>query len=355
MTQRAIVAMSGGVDSSVAALLMQKAGYECIGATMKLYGNEDIGLSKGHTCCSLEDVEDARSVAYRLNMPYYVMNFSDDFREQVMEPFVQSYLNGKTPNPCIECNRCLKFDRLMRRAKELEADYVATGHYARVEASGDRFLLKKAVDASKDQSYVLYMLTQEQLSHLKLPLGSLTKTEVRAIAEENQFVNARKHDSQDICFVPDGDYGAFIQRYTGGIDTPGDFVDEDGNVLGRHKGIIYYTVGQRKGLGLAMGHPVYVKNIDPKANTVTLSDNAALFRRELDVENINLTAVDRIDQPMRLSVRIRYSQKESPAEVMQTGEDRLHICFENPQRAVSPGQAAVLYDGDVVVGGGTIV
>lgn len=354
MKQRAIIAMSGGVDSSVAALLMQRAGYDCIGATMKLYANEDVGLQKGHPCCSLEDVEDARSVAFRLNMPYYVMNFAEDFREKVMIPFAKSYLQGRTPNPCIECNRCLKFDRLMRRARELEADWVATGHYARVEQDGGRYLIKKAVDAGKDQSYVLYMLTQEQLAHLKLPLGGLNKAEVREIAAENGFVNARKHDSQDICFVPDGNYGAFIQRFAGEAAPPGDFVDGMGRVLGRHRGIIHYTIGQRKGLGIALGRPAYVQAIDPKANTVTLSDDAALYRRELDVEHVNLIALDRIDRPMRLTVRIRYSQKESPAEVVQTEEGRLHIRFETPQRAVAPGQAAVIYDGETVVGGGTI-
>lgn len=354
MRRRAIIAMSGGVDSSVAALLMQRAGYDCVGATMKLYENEDVGLSNGHTCCSLEDVEDARSVALRLNIPFYVMNFAEDFRKKVMMPFAEAYLQARTPNPCIECNRCLKFDRLMRRARELEADCVATGHYARIEEDGGRYLLKKAVDASKDQSYVLYMLTQDQLSHLSFPLGGLTKAEVRAIAEESGFVNARKHDSQDICFVPDGDYGAFIRRFADRDVLPGDFVDEEGRVLGRHRGIIDYTVGQRKGLGLALGRTMYVKAIDPAENTVTLAEDASLWRREVYVERVNLIALDRIDRPMRLNVRIRYSQKESPAEVVQTGQDQLYIRFDAPQRAVAPGQAAVLYDGESVVGGGTI-
>ena len=249
--KKALIAMSGGVDSSVAALLMQQKGYECVGATMKLFENEQAGVKREKTCCSLDDVEDARSVAYRLHMPYYVFNFTANFEKEVMDRFVHAYENGWTPNPCIDCNRYLKFEKLYLRMQEMQMDTIVTGHYARVaydETSG-RYLLKKGLDGSKDQSYVLYNLTQEQLAHVKLPLGGLRKDQVRVIAEKHGFINARKHDSQDICFVPDGDYAKFIEKYTGKKTPEGDFVDKEGNYIGRHKGIIHYTIGQRRGLG----------------------------------------------------------------------------------------------------------
>ena len=259
--KKAIIAMSGGVDSSVAALLTKESGDECIGATMKLYHNEDIGVKRENTCCSLDDVEDARSVCYRMGIKYYVFNFSERCKEDVMDRFVDAYEHGCTPNPCIDCNRYLKFDKMLQRMRELEYDYIVTGHYARIEYDEEkgRYLLKKAVDDTKDQSYVLYMLTQEQLAHISLPLGGLRKTEVREIAEKNGFVNARKHDSQDICFVPDGDYAKFIEQYTGRKSKPGEFVDTEGNVLGKHKGIIHYTLGQRRGLGIPAASRLYVR------------------------------------------------------------------------------------------------
>ena len=266
--RKAIIAMSGGVDSSVAALLTKETGDECIGATMKLFHNEDIGVKREKTCCSLDDVEDARNVCYRMGIRYYVFNFSERFKEDVMDRFVDAYEHGSTPNPCIDCNRYLKFDKMFQRMRELEYDYIVTGHYARVEYDEEknRYLLKKAVDDTKDQSYVLYMLTQEQLAHISLPLGGLRKTEVREIAEKHGFVNARKHDSQDICFVPDGDYAKFIEQYTGRKSIPGDFVDTEGNILGKHKGIIHYTIGQRKGLGLSLGYQAFVLEIRPDTN-----------------------------------------------------------------------------------------
>ena len=248
--KKVLIAMSGGVDSSVAASLMQQQGWDCIGATMTLYRNEDIGRSSSRTCCSLDDVEDARSVAFRLRIPYYVFNFSDEFRCQVMDRFADAYGQGQTPNPCIDCNRYLKFRHLYDRAALMGCDAIATGHYVRIErGENGRYLLKKALDSSKDQSYVLYMLTQEQLAHTQFPLGALRKAETRQLADSLGFFNARKPDSQDICFVPDGDYAAFIRRHTGKADAPGDFVDESGRILGRHKGIAHYTIGQRKGLG----------------------------------------------------------------------------------------------------------
>ena len=346
--------MSGGVDSSVAALLLKSAGNECIGCTMKLYSNEDAGISKGHTCCSLDDVEDARSVAYRLGMPYYVFNFSDDFREKVIDRFAAQYCMGMTPNPCIDCNRCMKFAKLFDRADILRCSHIATGHYARIERSGEKYLLKKALDPSKDQSYVLYALTQDELAHTQLPLGGLSKAETRRIAQEQGFFNAEKPDSQDICFVPDGDYAAFIRRFTGKTYADGDFVDRDGKRLGTHHGIIGYTVGQRRGLGIAAGRPLYVTAIQPETNRVVLGDNADLFRRELDVRALNWIAFDRPPARLRAKVKVRYRQTEQPATITVTGEDRVRVCFDAPQRAITAGQAAVFYDGDTVLGGGTI-
>ena len=273
---KVLIAMSGGVDSSVAAFLMKDQGCECIGATMKLFQNEDIGVKATKTCCSLEDVEDARSVAFRLGIPYYVFNFSDDFKGQVIDRFISAYERGATPNPCIDCNRYLKFERLYERARVFGCDAIVTGHYARIEQENGRWLLKKALDESKDQSYVLYSLTQEQLAHTRLPLGAIHKSETRRIAEEQGFYNADKPDSQDICFVPDGDYARFIARYTGHDCPAGDFVDEGGHVLGQHRGIVHYTVGQRKGLGIAADAPLYVKRIDTAENRVVLSGNDAV-------------------------------------------------------------------------------
>lgn len=356
MNQKAIIAMSGGVDSSVAAFLMKERGFTCIGATMKLYHNEDIGLSREHTCCSLDDVEDARSVAYALGIPHYVFNFSDRFREKVMDRFVAAYENGATPNPCIDCNRFLKFDKLHLRARELDCDYVVTGHYARIEkdeATG-RYLLKKAVDPTKDQSYVLYTMTQEQLAHTLFPLGEYQKTQVREIAARQGFQNAKKHDSQDICFVPNGRYTEFIEGYTGKHYPPGDFIDASGHVLGRHGGIIRYTIGQRKGLGIPASAPLYVTKIDPADNTVTLGHNDELYFRTLTATDLNLIAVDQIDRPMRVKAKIRYRQSEQWATVTQIDADTAEARFDEPQRAMTKGQAIVFYDGDIVVGGGTI-
>ena len=355
MEKKALIAMSGGVDSSVAAYLMKKQGYDCMGVTMKLFQNEEIGVPRAHTCCSLEDVEDARSVAFRLGIPYHVFNFADRFEETVIDRFVRSYECGITPNPCIDCNRFLKFDKLYRRARELGYDYVVTGHYAQTgydEASG-RFLLRKSADAAKDQSYVLYALTQDELSHTQFPLGSMTKPEVRRIAEEQCFLNAHKHDSQDICFVQNGNYADFIEHYTGKIYPPGDFVGTDGRVLGRHRGIIHYTVGQRRGLGLSFPEPMYVSKVDPISNTVVLAPERELYSKEVTAKDINLISVPEITKPTRLKAKIRYRQSEQWASVTQSG-DRLHAVFDEPQRAVTKGQALVLYDGDIVVGGGTI-
>lgn len=353
---KALIAMSGGVDSSVAACLMKEQGYDCIGVTMKLFHNEDIGLSRGHTCCSLEDVEDARSVAHKLQMPYYVFNFAAQFRESVIEPFVASYRNGETPNPCIECNRYLKFEKLFQRAKELGCDYVVTGHYARIaqDPASGRYQLKKALDQTKDQSYMLYSMTQEQLAYTRFPLGTLTKAETRKIAEAHDFINARKHDSQDICFVPDGDYAAFIERYTGEVCKPGRFVDTAGNPIGTHRGIIRYTVGQHRKLGADFPEAMYVCRICPENDTVVLGKQADLFSREVTVKAFHWISGEAPRAPIRCKAKIRYRQQEQGAVAAVQADGCVQLLFDEPQRAATPGQAAVLYDGDVVLGGGTI-
>ena len=356
MPKKALIAMSGGVDSSVAAFLMKQRGWDCTGITLKLF-DKDEDEKADRTCCSLDDVEDARSVCRKIGIPYYVYNFQDSFRDTVVKRFISAYEEGRTPNPCIDCNRFIKFEKLMHRSEELQADCVVTGHYATVEYDEEkgRYLLKKSVDLSKDQSYVLYSLTQYQLSRTVFPLGEMTKEQTRALAEELGLINADKRDSQDICFVPDGDYAGFIERYTGKTYPNGDFVDESGRVLGEHKGIIRYTVGQRKGLGLALPHPVYVKEKNLEENKVVLCDNASLFSRELLANDINLISVDRIDEPLRVCARVRYNQKEQPATVWQLDDDTIRVVFDEPQRAISKGQAVVLYDGDYVLGGGTII
>lgn len=357
----ALIAMSGGVDSSVSAFLMKDAGYDCVGVTMKLHDVVDflvaVEQKKENTCCSMKDIRDAKSVAESMGMPYYTVNFQDKFNEKVIDHFVEAYETGTTPNPCIDCNRYLKFDKLFQTAEENNCFYVVTGHYARVEYNEDtgRYLLRKAVDDNKDQSYVLYSLTQEQLEHIQFPLGGMTKPEARKVAEAHGFVNAQKHDSQDICFVPDGKYTDFIEAYAGKKYPEGDFVDQEGNVLGRHKGIIRYTIGQRKGLGLALPRPMYVVRIDVEKNQVVLGYNEDLFSRTLIAKDINMISVPKLTEPMRVYAKARYKHIAAPATAYQLDDDTLKVVFDEPQRALTKGQAVVLYDGDYVVGGGTIV
>ena len=345
MSSTVLCAMSGGVDSSVCAKLLADRGFDIIGATMLLHE-----YAPG-------DAADAAGICKSLGAEHLTLELGDLFRAEVIEPFISAYEHGETPNPCIECNRHLKFGRLLEEAGRLGCDYIATGHYARIsydEASG-RYLLKKALHPVKDQSYVLYRLTQHQLAHTLFPLGELTKDEVRAAAEAAGFSNAHKGDSQDICFIPDGDYSAFIRSFTGRRYPEGAFLGTDGKVLGRHSGIINYTIGQRRGLGIALGERAYVCGIDASANTVTLGRNEDLFTDRVRIDRLNLISVPDITEPIRAEVKLRYSHRPQPATVTRTDDDLAEIVFDAPQRAVTPGQSAVIYQGDTVVGGGYIL
>ena len=336
----ALIGMSGGVDSSVAAWLMLQQGYRCQGATMRLFENTE---------------DDALSVCQRLGIPFHVLDNRDFFRDTVMADFVRCYEAGLTPNPCILCNRKIKFDLFLQQARELGCENIVTGHYARIRQENGRYLIYKAADTAKDQSYFLYALTQDQLAHARFPLGELTKTEVRRIAEEQGFINARKSDSQDICFVPDGDYFSFLQRFTGKTYESGDFLDLNGAVVGKHKGAVGYTLGQRKGLGLAMGAPVYVCGKDMACNTVTVGPNEALFTKELTARDWNWIAFPALLEPIRCKAKARSRMTEQTATVYPMENGLAKVVFDEPQRAITPGQAVVLYDGDTVLGGGTIL
>lgn len=341
--KRALIAMSGGVDSSVAAHLAMQAGYECLGATMQLLPCQDSSA-------------DAKNVADRLGIPFLSLDFQGEFCREVMDEFVADYESGLTPNPCVVCNQKLKFGHLLDAAQNLGCDYIVSGHYARIfrDENTGRWLLGKAVDASKDQSYFLYGLTQEQLSHILFPLGELTKTEAREIAQAQGFVNAHKKDSQDICFIPDGDYLSFMCRHTGKTYAPGNFLDQNGKIVGRHKGAVGYTLGQRKGLGLAMGQPVYVCNKNMEDNTVTVGPNECLMHRTLRARDWFWHTIPELNAPLPVLAKARSRMTEQPATVYPEENGFARVEFDEPQRAITPGQAVVLYDGDLVVAGGTI-
>lgn len=352
---RAIIAMSGGVDSSVAAFLMKEQGYDIIGITLKLHSGNDI--IEEQSCCTQQDILDAKAVCDKLSIEHRVVDLESNFKEYVIDRFIASYISGGTPNPCVDCNRFIKFSKLLEIAKDEGFDYVVTGHYARVdyvEKTG-RYVLKKGLDESKDQSYVLYSLTQDALSHIKLPLGELSKDRVREIALQNGFVNAEKKDSQDICFVPNGKYADFITRYTGKSFPDGDFVDLKGNVLGTHKGIIRYTIGQRKGLNLSLPQSMYVCKKDVLENKVTLCLDHELFSSELIADDVNFISIKELTEPIKVKAKIRYKHAEADATLYPLENGKVKLVFDEPQRAITVGQAVVMYDGNTVVAGGTII
>lgn len=348
--EKVLVAMSGGVDSSVAAHIILSLGYNAIGGTMKLISDLPLNDSTGD-----EDIIAARNTCERLGIEHAVIDLCEEFKKRVVDNFVSVYLNGETPNPCIVCNKNIKFGALMDAAQELGCRKLATGHYARIEQdTNGRYLLKKAADPDKDQSYMLWTLSQDQLSKVILPLGGLKKSEVRELASSLSFENAYKKDSQDVCFIPDGSYAKFIELYTGKHPIKGNYVDMNGNILGEHQGIINYTIGQRKGLGIALGQPMFVHSKSITENTVKLCTHDQLFERKLTATDINLIATDKIETPIKVLAKARYRQNAAPATVVQTDEDSFKVEFDEPIRAISPGQSVVLYDGDVVIGGGII-
>ena len=355
--KKVVIGMSGGVDSSVAAYLLKEAGYDVIGVTMQIWQDEEEYVQEENGgCCGLSAVDDARRVACKLEIPYYVMNFKDTFRKNVMDYFVSEYLQGRTPNPCIACNRYVKWEALLKRSLDIGADYIATGHYARVvQLENGRYTLKKSATAAKDQTYALYNLTQYQLEHTLMPVGEYTKEHIRKIAEDIDLQVANKPDSQEICFIPDNDYASFIEAETQKVIKEGNFIDLEGNVIGTHKGITHYTVGQRKGLNLSMGKPVFVVEIRPETNEVVIGDNEDVFRSVLYANNLNFMTIEDLEGEMEVTAKIRYSHSGARAIIKKVKEGIVECKFVELQRAITPGQAVVFYDGEYVVGGGTII
>ena len=354
---KVVVGMSGGVDSSVAAWLLKEQGYDVIGVTMQIWQDEDnVVQEENGGCCGLSAVDDARRVAASIGIPYYVMNFKQEFQKNVIDYFTEEYINGRTPNPCIACNRYVKWEALLQRSLSIGADYIATGHYARIDKlPNGRYAIRRSATLAKDQTYALYNLTQEQLAHTLMPVGNYSKDKIREMAEEIGLQVAHKPDSQDICFVSDGDYASFIEETTDAPIRQGNFVTPDGKILGKHKGIIHYTVGQRKGLGLALGYPAFVLEIRPETDEVVIGTYEESLTHTLRANELNFMSVEDLTEPMRVFAKIRYNHKGAWCTVEKTREDEITCTFDEPIRAVTPGQAVVLYDGEYVLGGGTIL
>ena len=354
MNKKVVVGMSGGVDSSVTAHLLKEQGYDVIGVTMQVWPNDEEYEEREGSCCSLSAVEDARRVALKLGIPFYVLNFKEIFREKVIDYFIDEYVEGRTPNPCVACNKYIKFDELLKKAQALGADYVATGHYAIIEEKDGRYLLRRSKDDKKDQTYALYNLTQYQLAHTLMPCGAYTKEHIREIAKEIGLEVHNKRDSEEICFIPDNDHGAYIKREAPEKVEPGNFVDKQGDILGRHKGIVYYTIGQRKGLGIALGVPRFVTDINPLRNEVVLGGEEDIFKTELKAGTVNFIPFDKLDKPMEVQAKIRYSAKASPAVIYPLENDKVKVVFKEKQRAITKGQSVVFYQENLLVGGGII-
>ncbi len=355
--EKVVVGMSGGVDSSVAAYLLLKAGYDVVGVTMQIWQDEDLEIQSAKAgCCGLSAVDDARRVSNKLGIPYYVMNFKEEFKDSVIDYFVEEYQKGNTPNPCIACNRYVKWESLLDRSLGIGADYIATGHYAKViQLDNGRYTLEKSVTSEKDQTYALYNLTQDQLARTLMPVGEYTKDEIREIAKEIDLRIHNKPDSQEICFIPDNNYAKFITEYTNEESREGNFVNPDGKVIGKHKGIINYTIGQRRGLNLSMGHPVFVLAIRPETNEVVIGNSDEVYSSKLLANKLNFMSIPDLDGEMEVTGKIRYSHKGSKCKIRKVDQDIIECVFDEPQRAITPGQAVVFYDGDIVVGGGTIM
>ena len=354
--KRVLLGMSGGVDSSVAAILLKEAGYEVIGATMKLWESEDEYIEGG--CCNMNSTMDAKRVCDALDIPHYVLNFQEEFNKCVIQDFISEYKKCRTPNPCIECNKYLKFGAMYEMAKKLNCDYIATGHYAKTEYSPEykRYVLKKSNAGNKDQSYVLYNLPKELAGKILFPLGNFkSKDEIRKIAEEHNLLVAKKPDSEDICFIPDGDYKKFLEENSNLKEKPGNIVNESGKVLGKHSGLYKYTIGQRKGLGIANPVPLFVKGFNIEKNELIVGEEKEIFSKETVANEINLILVDELTKPMQVMAKIRYAAKEAKATIYPIEEDKIKVEFEEPQRAITPGQSIVFYIGDIVLGGGKII
>ena len=346
--------MSGGVDSSVAAYLLKEQGYDVIGVTMQIWQEDKEYEEREGGCCSLSAVDDARRVADKIGIPFYVLNFRDSFKKNVIDYFIDEYMEGKTPNPCIACNKYLKFDELLKKAQGIGADYIATGHYAKIEEHNGRYILVKSDDDKKDQTYALYNMTQEQLAHTLMPCGEYTKDRIREIAKEIGLDVHNKKDSEEICFISDNNHGKYISEAMPGKVKQGNFVDKDGNILGKHKGIVYYTIGQRKGLGLAMGRPVFVTDINPLTNEVVVGAEEDIFKTDLICKDINFIAFDNLDKSLELKAKIRYSAKPATSTITPLENGKVRVSFKEKQRAITKGQSVVFYLDDLVVGGGII-